>query len=133
MWQIVDHNVLGVYSPNRESLVAKSVQEMASFLPQFYRMWHEQFSLDRVSELSDLGERNLGTNAGIRKIKTKAAESRPLLLYTSWLIKQHPNRLPVADVLALMGLESLQACVQATHCICRPAPFSFPWHAWLPE
>ena len=111
-WQIVDHNVLGVDSPNRESLVANSVQRMRSLLPQFYRMWHEQFPLDRISELSDLSERNLGASAGIRTIRTKAAETRPLLPYTSWLIKQHPNRLPVADGLALMGLESLQSMLQ---------------------
>ena len=67
-------------------------------------MWHEQFPLDRVSELSDLGDRNLGANAEIRTIRTKAAETRPLLPYTSWLIKQHPNRLPVADGLAFDGL-----------------------------
>ena len=104
--------MLGVDSPNRESLVANSVQRMRSLLPQFYRMWHEQFPLDRTSELSDLSERNLGANAAIRTTRTKTAETRPLLPYTSWLIQQHPNRLPVADGLALMGLESLQAMLQ---------------------
>ena len=43
----------------------------------------------------------------------KAAQIRPLFPYTPWLIKQLPNRLPVAGGLALMGLESLQARLQA--------------------
>ena len=108
---------LGVDSPKRESLVANSVQSMRSLLPQFYRMWHEQ---DRMSELSDLSERNLGANAGIRTIRTKAAETRPLLPYTSFLIKQNPNRLPVADGLALAWRVSRQ-CSMLAHKAVRPS------------
>ena len=117
-WEFIENNMFGVRDSNMETLIGESVQRMRNLLTKFYEMYHARFPLDRISELSDLSLKTLGPRQGTRYLKAKGAETRPLISYTSWLVRTHPGKLPAEDGVYLLGLDSLEQM----YTICKDSP-----------
>ena len=105
-WPLILRNAFDVDAVNKDELIVLSVGKMRAKLFAFYPAYRaENPEHSTLTELSDLSVKTLGPE-GLYLLKTKAAMTRPLVPFTTRLLREIGKKIPNHRPLLRVG-ESL--------------------------
>lgn len=114
-WQFVDDDFFGTGGTTIEARTTDTIQRLRFELKAFYAESRAKLPAGkRVAQLDDLCPKHLGTRGG-NYLKSKAAETRPLVEFSEWLLLKTPGKLMRSDELVLFAVRSLREMFDVCH------------------